>query len=101
MQAWTSGLHYHHEIEAYFGSFALNMALNMAPKSGLLYFDEDIEMAEKLMVDAKLKRRGKTRRVSRFCTSPSEFLPKYYYKHYACLTTPIQCIALFGPLRKQ
>ena len=72
MQASRSGLHYHHETGAYLRSFALNVAY----KSELLYFDEDNETTEKSMLDVKLKRRGKTRRVSKFCTNPSKLLPK-------------------------
>lgn len=56
VQAWRSGLHYHHETEAYLWSFALSVA----SKSVFLDFDEDIETTKKLMVDVKFKRRGKT-----------------------------------------
>ena len=49
-----------------------------------IQFNEDMETTEKLMVDVKFPRRGKTKRVSKLCTSSSEFLLNY--KYYACST---------------
>lgn len=76
VQAWRTGRHYHHETEAYL----LSCALYVAPESKFK-LNDDMEMAEemteKLIVDAKFTRRGKPKRVSKLCTSSSEFLLNY------------------------